>query len=333
MPQRADLDVMREVGRRAAERNTSLPALLVSCLRELEAHWPQLASRTGDVTVLATVRRVIEAIAEGHERAQQASADHEAAIRRQFIDDLLGGAGYDPIALARRAERFGVLLSGGHVVAIAQRPAPFVLGDRLVRRVETSLVTRFGSRNVLITVREGMLVCVTPSTLRGVPGELAHQLIALIGPDTGWRVGVGRQHTGAGGVMHSYEEARNALHVAERLGLRATVLNAADLLVFPVLLRDRSAITDLIATVLGPLADAKGGAQPLLATLSAFFDNQGNTAATARCLGISVRAIGYRLDRIARMTGYAPTEPTQRFTLEAAVLGARLLDWPAQPLP
>lgn len=55
-------------------------------------------------------------------------------------------------------------------------------------------------------------------------------------------------------------------------------------------------------------------------------------AAAARRLYLSVRAITYRLDRVQQLTGHDPGEPTQRSTLEAAVLGARLLDWPAQPL-
>jgi hypothetical protein len=46
------------------------------------------------------------------------------------------------------------------------------------------------------------------------------------------------------------------------------VLNAADLLVFPVLLRDRDAIVDLVTTVLGPLTTARGGAQPYLDTVA-----------------------------------------------------------------
>jgi DNA-binding PucR family transcriptional regulator len=59
------------------------------------------------------------------------------------------------------------------------------------------------------------------------------------------------------------------------------------------------------------------------------FDNQGNYTATARHMHLSVRAVTYRLDRIRDLTGYHPGEPTQRFTLQAAVLGARLLGWPA----
>jgi sugar diacid utilization regulator len=201
-----------------------------------------------------------------------------------------------------------------------------------VGKLEAALVQRFGHRNVLVASKEGLLVCVLPATLRGGPGELAHQVAAVLGAPTGWRIGVGRPHAGPGGVVRSFEEARNALRLADRLGFGAPLVHAADLLVFPVLLRDREAITDLVRTVLGPLLDARGGAQPMIDTLAAFFDCHGNTTATARRLSVSVRAVGYRLDRIKALTGYAPTEPTQRFTLEAAVLGARLLDWPATPL-
>lgn len=115
------------------------------------------------------------------------------------------------------------------------------------------------------------------------------------------------------------------------MGLAARLLNVTDLLVFQVLLRDRAAITDLVTTVLGPLEQARGGAQPLVDTLTAFSASGGVAAAAARRLYLSIRAVTYRLDRIKQLTGHDVTEPTQRFTLEAAVLGARLLNWPSQP--
>lgn len=116
------------------------------------------------------------------------------------------------------------------------------------------------------------------------------------------------------------------------LGLTARLVNATDLLVFQVLLRERAAITDLVATVLGPLEQARGGAQPLVDTLTTFFASGGIVAAAARRLYLSVRAVTYRLDRINQLTDHDIAEPTQRFTLEAAVRGAWLLDWPHRPL-
>jgi hypothetical protein len=200
----------------------------------------------------------------------------------------------------------------------------------LARRIEEAMVARFGSHNVLIAVRDGMLVCVAPGSLAVATGEFTHHVRQMFSP--GWRVGLGRPHRGPGGVVTSYREGANAIEFGDRLGLRAPVLKAADLLVFPVLLRDRAAIEDLVTTVLCSLLEARGGPGPLLDTLEAVFASQGNQAAAARKLGVSTRAVTYRLERIRRLTGFSPDDPTQRFTLETAVLGARLLDWPAHPL-
>ena len=53
----------------------------------------------------------------------------------------------------------------------------------------------------------------------------------------------------------------------------------------------------------------------------------------ARRLHVSVRTVTYRLARVAQLTGYSVSRPDERFALHTAVLGARLLDWPAGPLP
>jgi hypothetical protein len=319
-PQRAELDACRRHGARAAAGGIPVRAVVAGHLAAAErafAGLPGIAdaasatdARTAAGSVLAALHRTLGAVLDGYDHAQRDAA--------RSLDD---------------AQRFGVLLAGRHVVAVVRSTHRFTEADPAISRTEQALVQRFGHHNVLVASKEGLLVCVMPATLRGAPGELAHQLVAVLGTPTGWQIGVGRPQSGPGGVMRSFEEARNALHLAGRLGLTAPILHAGDLLVFPVLLRDHEAITDLVRTVLGPLADARGGPQPMIDTLTAFFDNHGDTTAAARRLNISVRAVSYRLDRIKTLTGYTPTEPTQRFTLEAAVLGARLLDWPGTPLP
>lgn len=114
--------------------------------------------------------------------------------------------------------------------------------------------------------------------------------------------------------------------------LEGPVLHAADLLVYPVLTRDRQAMADLVSTVLGPVRQARGGARPLLDTLTAYFDSGCVTTEAARRLSLSVRAVTYRLDRIHRLTGVDPADPTQRYTLQTAVIGSRLLGWPEREL-
>ena len=48
---------------------------------------------------------------------------------------------------------------------------------------------------------------------------------------------------------------------------------------------------------------------------------------------MSVRTVTYRLAKVKTLTGTDPTDPAQRLALHTAVVGARLLDWPASELP
>ena len=171
-----------------------------------------------------------------------------------------------------------------------------------------------------------------PGQAQAGAGAGRAQLGAGAGQAPPWRIVVGRSYPGPSGVARSYEESAEALDVAQRLGLPEPVADAADLLIYQVLLRDREAITDLVRTVLTPLDAARGGAAPLLATLAAYFSHGGVAAAAARDLHLSVRAVTYRLARVRDLTGRDPTVPADALTLQVAVIGARLLDWPATPL-
>lgn len=192
--------------------------------------------------------------------------------------------------------------------------------------MEQALITRFGNRDVLLTTKDGRLLCVAPGHEDEILPYFAKQAHAAT---DGGRVAIGRPQPGPGGVVQSYEEALNALELAERLELDDPVLRAADLLVYPVLTRDRQAMSELVHDALGPLATARGGAQPLLETLTAYFDSGCVAAEAARRLSLSVRALTYRLERIHKLTGANPADPAHRYMLQTAVIGARLLDWPA----
>ena len=151
-------------------------------------------------------------------------------------------------------------------------------------------------------------------------------------PARPWRVAVGRAYTGPVGVLRSYDEATDALDVGDRLNLADPVVNAADLLMYRVILRDRDALADLVGSLLMPLSEARDGAGPLLDTLEAYFASGQVAVETARRLHLSVRAVTYRLARIAALTGQDPARPADALALQVAAIGARLLDWPATPL-
>jgi sugar diacid utilization regulator len=320
---RDELESLRARGERAAEAGLGLRALVRRHLSAAREIWPALSSAEDD-RPLAAVQQAIDAFAEGHERAQRLAVRQEEAVRREFIDDLLYGRS-DLGRLAERAERFGLLLSRAHAVAVAQGGKPVEDTHPATRQVESALVGRFGERRILLTTKDGRLVCIAPGDQDDVLAFFAKQAHAAT---DGGQVAVGRPHPGAGGVVHSYEEALNALDLAGRLHLDEPVLRAADLLVYPVLTRDRQAMADLVHNTLGPLQTARGGAQPLLETLTAYFDSGCIAAEAARRLNLSVRAFTYRLERIHKLTGANPADSVHRYTLQTAVIGARLLGWP-----
>ncbi|MFD8391740.1 PucR family transcriptional regulator [Streptomyces sp. NPDC059680] len=326
---REELKTRRTLGEQAAEAGHGLRALIVAHLAATRAAWPSVpGSAESDLATLAAVEQAIDAFAEGYERAQRLSVRREEAARREFIDDLLYGRS-DLGRLAERAERFGLHLSRAHAVAVAEGPAAYVESGPVARRVEAAVLARFDSRSILLTTKNGRLLCIAPGDEDEILLHFAKQAYAAT---DGCRVAVGRPQHGAGGVVQSYEEALAALEMAARLGLTGPVLRAADLLVYPVLTRDRQALVDLVSHTLDPLTRARGGAVPLLDTLSTYFDSGCVAAEAARRLSLSVRALTYRLERIHKLTGADPADPAQRYMLQTAVIGARLLDWPNRPL-
>lgn len=320
---RDELDSLRTRGEHAAEAGLGLRNLVRRHLSVTRESWPTLSSPDAD-RVLAVVEQSIDAFAEGYERAQRLAVRQEEGVRREFIDDLLYGRS-DLGRLSERAERFGLLLSRAHAVAVAQGGKPVEDMHPITRQVERALISRFGERRILITTKDGRLVCIAPGEQDEVLAFFAKQAHAAT---DGGQVGIGRPHPGAGGVVHSYEEALNALDLADRLHLDEPVLRHADLLVYPVLTRDRSAMADLVRNTLGPLQSARGGAAPLVETLTAYFDSGCVAAEAARRLSLSVRAFTYRLERIHKLTGANPADSVHRYTLQTAVIGARLLGWP-----
>lgn len=266
-------------------------------------------------------------------RIPEKPSQQAESSRRSFIDDLLRGDA-DVADMVHRAEPFGLDLSATHQVLLAVRhdgtAATSVDAGRLARAV----VERYGDLDTLVTHRSGRLVALLPvadeSPDVDEPARTLHPALVRSAPGISWRVAVGRPAAGLGGVAHSFHQAREALTLTEQLHPDRDWLPSRDLLIYRVLGRDRGALSDLVESVLTPLAQARGGAGPLVDTLEAYFECNEVATATARRLHVSVRTVTYRLTRVASLTGYDPTAAEQRLTLQVAVVGARLLPWPAR---
>lgn len=92
-------------------------------------------------------------------------------------------------------------------MAVAQGPEPYGDGYSVVRGIEAAVPARFGNRSILLTTKEGGLICVAPGDQPEVLAHFAEQAYAA----TDGLVATGRPGPSAGGVVHSYEEALNAL--------------------------------------------------------------------------------------------------------------------------
>lgn len=342
-----ELDAVEALGRRAAELGVSAGnavQLYLSAAKRLWAELPMVirsrnsaAVREAAAAVLHVIDAAVARLADGHNEVRREMVRWEETLRREFIDDLLRGDA-DVGRLVERAEPFGLDMARAHQVALAAPTGRLNEVDPVISSVEHAVVDHFGDRDVLVATKDGWIVVVAPvdtggsATPRSELGEFLHAVLSRAPRGRPWRVTVGRPYPGSYGIPRSYEEAREGLALAVRLHLDAPVIQAEQLLIYRVLLRDQPAIADLVQDVLGALAQARGGAEPLLATLDTYFTSGGVATETARRLHLSVRAVTYRLDRVKTLTGHDPTDPAQRFAIHAAVLGARLLGWPDKDL-
>jgi sugar diacid utilization regulator len=349
-PDAWELDAVRELGRRAAAQGVSARRAVDLYLSAAWRLWRQLpvVVRSSDQekvrraaeAVLRVLDDAIGVLVDGHQSERRDMIRREETLRAEFVDDLLRGDA-DVSAMVERAELFGIDLGKPHHVALAApRDAD---GDvaRAATVLERAVVDRFGDREVLVATKDGRVVVLVPSAAtpagaaaRGLDiGEILRRDVARLRLAGRWRVASGRAFAGAYGVAKSYEECRESLAFADRLGLEDDVVRPGDLLVYRVLGRDQGAIVDLVRDVLGPLEQVRGGPQVLLETLQAYFAVGDVATEAARRLHVSVRTVTYRLSRVAELTGYRVAQPEQRFALHTAVLGARLLEWPSRQLP
>ena len=350
----AELAGYARSGEQAAEGGVALGGLVDLYLSATWRLWRELPAdsysptvlRGAVLAVLHAADDAVAAAAGGFERAYLSVARREEAERREFFEDLLSGRGGVADLLAR-GERLGLRLAGPHQVMVVGSAdsggnvsLPGIHVDAVVAEAaspSSSLVVNRRGRLVVIVgmagdeEAAGVARALTGALGRQAGGHADAREPGRAGPPP-WRIALGRPYPGPSGVVRSYDEATDALDAAQRVGLADEIVKAADLLIYQVLLRDRAAITDLVQTLLTPLARARGGAAPLLATLDAYYATGGVAAAAARDLHLSVRTVTYRLARVRDLTGRDPSRPADALALQVAVIGARMLDWPATPL-
>jgi sugar diacid utilization regulator len=331
----ADLEAIRRAGAKAAEAGMSAGEAVDLYLSTAVQSWGGSSEGTSPPSsapaVLGAIRAAIPVLVQGYQSVGQSLVRQEAVARVEFIDDLFRGDA-DVASMVLRAEPFGLDLSAAHQVVLAAPRAGALVEQRDQAIFSRAVIDRYGDRDVLVTTKANHLVALLPLAAVGAdvdePARSLHQDLRRADARRSWRFAVGRPYAGPYGVARSYQQAREAITLAERLHPDDDMVPTRDLLIYRVLGRDRAALADLVETVLTPLTRSRGGAEPLIDTLETYFAAKEVATETARRLHVSVRTVTYRLARITHLTGYDPSVPAQRLTLQAAVIGARLLPWP-----
>lgn len=331
----SDLEECRQLGEQAAEQGVELRRLLdlyLSATWRLSEHLTTALAGEGDAWVTPLLRASDDAAAAlgaGYDRAQRRAIRREESIRRELIDDLLYGVAAGA-PLQDLAGQVGFNLAGVHQAVVARTDRPLRDAGPVQSHVERELLAGRSGMGFVAT-KEASLVCVIAGG-EASPGETVLRLVTEAQPGT-WVTAVGRPHQGPGAVARSFREARDALELAGLLELPDRIVHIRDLLPYRVLMQDQQLLLDAIDDVLGPLEAARGGAGPLIETLEAYFDEGLSTTAAARRLHLSVRAVSYRLERVDALTSRSIRDPRDRFALEVAVRGRRLVGQRPFPNP
>lgn len=130
-------------------------------------------------------------------------------------------------------------------------------------------------------------------------------------------LGIGRYHPGLRGLAGSYQDARAALSLGRRFQgqNRVHCLDGLGVAAF-VGISDEETKLDLATNLLSPLDHEPD----LLATLEAFFDLDCCPSTVAARLSIHRNTLGYRLDKIASLTGLDPRRFDDAVQIRLALL-------------
>ena len=283
-------------------------------------------------------------------------------IRNKFIYDLLNGSAGDRAAVLREAKLLGMDLAPPRAVILIDA-ADFVRGGTAPRPELPPAEVRRRSQLVVASVvgffylpddticaasGDGEVAVLKASDSKNLenwvdaaddpePGPSWANLAALkragralltrLRHDTGAvvNIGIGRYHPGLRGLAHSYADARAALSLGRRFQgqNRVHCLDGLGIPAFVGLADERTKV-GLATHLLSPLDHEPG----LLASLDVFFAEDCCPSAVAARLGIHRNTLGYRLDKVASMTGLDPRRFDDAVQIRLALIVRSLGDAP-----
>lgn len=153
------------------------------------------------------------------------------------------------------------------------------------------------------------------TALKRAANALLQRLCSDLGASI--NIGIGRYHPGLQGLTQSYEDARAALSLGNRLQGQNRVHCLAELGIAAFVgIADEDTKVDLAKYLLSPL-----DREPeLLMTLNTFFTENCCPSSTAKKLSIHRNTLSYRLDKIKSLTGLEPRKFDDAVQMRLSIL-------------
>ena len=234
-------------------------------------------------------------------------------LRRDLLDALLTAKGDESFALglARRlhlrlADNYLVVVVRGDGVEVEEsREQPRAAQTRLDRMVaETRRAVRPSAGALLAGMRNGDLVVLYPASgadeLDAVRQD-CRRLAAVLGVEVS--IGMSGWHEGRGSVGIAYAEARHAVEIAARIGIKGRAVDLDEVLVAHMLASSapaRRSLEDVLRPLLSYDASRRAA---LVSTLRAYLLARFNITKAAQELLVNPNTVVYRLRRIKELTG------------------------------
>jgi DNA-binding PucR family transcriptional regulator len=260
--------------------------------------------------VLRYSREIAFAAAQVYAQAAEARGAWDARLESLVVDTLLRGEADD--SLRSRAAALGWGNHDSVVVIVGQTPdaEPEAVVDEIRRTARASHL------DVLTGVQGDRLVAILGGA--GDSVRATRHLVAQFGDGP---VVIGPTVPDLLAAGHSAAAAVAGLLAARAWPDAPRPVLADELLPERALAGDPVARQQLVRDIYRPLTST---GTALIETLSAFLEQASSLEATARLLFVHPNTVRYRLRRVTEVTGYAPTDPRQAFTLRLALALGRL---------
>lgn len=260
--------------------------------------------------VLRYAREVAFATAEVYARAAELRGAWDARLEALVVDAVLRSEADE--TLLSRASALGWTARGDVTVVLGSVPAQRTETD-LFEEVRRS--ARSAGMDALCAVQGERLVVVLGgvSDSRAAAESVVHLFgegPVVVGPVA---EDLGRAHVSARAALSAHRSAGGWPEAPRPV-------RSSELLPERALAGDGHARRHLVEEVYLPLVRARG---TLIETLAAYFHHGASIEATARALFVHANTVRYRLRQVADLTGYAPAQSRDAFTLEIALVLGR----------